>query len=148
MTPVSSLLFLDFDGVLHPNRSDPSQHFVHLPRFESVLREFTNVSVVISSTWQDAYSLGALRRRFSQDITARIIGGTRSADPDCEVETRYEQIKLFLRHVGRSAESWVALDDAEDEFPARCPQLILCDSKRAFDPEAERRLRERLLFAA
>ena len=147
MTLTATLLFLDFDGVLHPTRSEPSQHFIHLPRFESILRDCASVSVVISSTWQDAYSLGALRRRFSQDIAARIIGGTRSADPDCEVETRYEQIKLFLRHVGRSAESWVALDDAEDEFPARCPQLILCDSQRAFDLEAERRLRERLLFA-
>lgn len=48
------ILFLDFDGVLHPQYEDqvvPAYvAFCHLSRFERVMRDFPAVQVVISST--------------------------------------------------------------------------------------------------
>lgn len=42
------ILFLDFDGVLHPRA--PGQHlFSNLARLEAVLRDFEFVEVVITS---------------------------------------------------------------------------------------------------
>lgn len=74
------ILFLDFDGVLHPQYdAEPtpvSEIFCHLPRFESVMRDFPSVEIVISSTWCIQFSLDELRSRFSPDIAARIIDGT------------------------------------------------------------------------
>ena len=55
------ILFLDFDGVLHPlhdNVPTPENHdnvptpadqlFCYLPRFEAVMRDFPMVKIVIS----------------------------------------------------------------------------------------------------
>lgn len=53
------ILFLDFDGVLHPffprrDRSDEeNQLFGYLPRLEVVLREFPGWKVVITSSWRE-----------------------------------------------------------------------------------------------
>ena len=76
------ILFLDFDGVLHPEYSDravPDEiAFCHLPRFEAVLRDFPNVEIVISSTWRYHLPLDALRERFSadKDCALHVLGET------------------------------------------------------------------------
>lgn len=50
------ILFLDFDGVLHPLFTLPelspeeSRPFCYLPRFAAVLHDYPHVEVVISST--------------------------------------------------------------------------------------------------
>jgi hypothetical protein len=138
------LLFLDFDGVLHPISSASYEPFVHMLRFEQVMRDHAEVDIVISSGWQDGYSIRQLRPLFSPGIGARIIGGTLSADPRRKADTRYRQILKFLSKVGRMG-PWVALDDAAKEFPINCPHLVLCDSTKGFDEEAETRLRLELL---
>jgi hypothetical protein len=138
------LLFLDFDGVLHPKGCATSVHFVHLPRLEQLLRATPPVRIVISSTWQYIWSFDGLRRKFSPDIAARIIGGTQSADPDGEAESRYQTIRMYLRHAGELRTPWIALDDARHEFPEDCAQLVSCETEVGFDDEAAGRLRRAL----
>jgi hypothetical protein len=74
------ILFLDFDGVLHPQYEDqpvPADvAFCHLARFEAVKREYPNVEIVLNSTWQEQFSLDELRAWFSADMAARITGTT------------------------------------------------------------------------
>lgn len=74
------ILFLDFDGVLHPEydgQATPADIvFCHLPRFEGVMRDYPKVEIVISSMWREQFPLAALRARFSPDIAARSIGTT------------------------------------------------------------------------
>jgi hypothetical protein len=139
------VLFIHFDGVLHPTHSDPSQHFIHLPRLEAVLRQHGALQMALTISCQDGYSLDALRGIFSADITKRIIGGTSSTDVEGEAETRYHQIRVFLHRQGLSRDAWAALDDAQDEFPRGCRQLVLCRPEVGFDEAAECRLRTRLL---
>ena len=91
----ASLLFLDFDGVLHPAGGE-AQHFVNLPRLERLLREYPMVDVVISSAWQDGLTLEELKGFFSADVAARIIGVTRSVDPDHEAESPYFRFSLSI----------------------------------------------------
>ena len=69
-------LFLDFDGVLHPEFCHESRHFSCLPFFEQVLRATADIDVVVSSTWRQQYSLDELRSRFSTDVAHRVIGVT------------------------------------------------------------------------
>lgn len=54
-------LFLDFDGVLHPEFCHESKHFMHREAFEAVMRVLSNVDLVISSTWRHHRSLEELR---------------------------------------------------------------------------------------
>lgn len=58
------ILFLDFDGVLHPEydgQATPADVvFCHLPRFEAVMRDHPEVEIVISSMWREQFPLDAL----------------------------------------------------------------------------------------
>ena len=77
-----SLLFLDFDGVLHPEHCHESKHFCCLEVFEQAVRQAPDIELVVTSTWRLQNSLEQLRKRFSIDVAARIAGVTpRFADP-------------------------------------------------------------------
>jgi hypothetical protein len=71
------IIFLDFDGVLHPflDRSG-AKAFCYMPRLEKVLREFPSVQIVIASTQREVVSLALLKEQFTSDIAARIVGAT------------------------------------------------------------------------
>lgn len=51
------ILFLDFDGVLHPEHCLESKHFCLLPVLEKVVRQVPEVGLVIASTWRLQVSL-------------------------------------------------------------------------------------------
>jgi hypothetical protein len=74
------ILFLDFDGVLHPEGEDHvlngGADFCFLPRLEALLREFPQVKIVISSSWREQLLYKTLLKPFSSDIRARILGAT------------------------------------------------------------------------
>ncbi len=71
------ILFLDFDGVLHPEPCYQQEElFCRLHILESVLYDFPSVEVVISSTWRDTRTLAELKNLFSVDIAPRIIDVT------------------------------------------------------------------------
>ncbi|MBE0615337.1 MAG: hypothetical protein IH604_16840 [Burkholderiales bacterium] len=138
------LLFLDFDGVLHPVHCSPAQHLCCRPLLEDTLRSAPPVEIVISSTWQEAHSVKALTKLFSPDMQPRIIGGTLAADPDREEETRYDQILRFLRWKNWTGRPWLALDDADHEFPEGCSELVLCNGATGFETGKAQELLQRL----
>lgn len=140
------ILFLDFDGVLHPR--SPGQHlFSNLARLEAVLRDFEFVEVVITSTWREDMSLDQLQTLFSPDIRPRIIGTT----PVVEIEfppgphgSREAEIRRFLEQDEHKDRPWIALDDEERLFTPDCANLIKCATLTGFEENAERMVRERL----
>jgi hypothetical protein len=70
------ILFLDFDGVLHPEHCHESKHFCRLPVLEDALQKVPDTKVVITSTWRLEQSLENLRQRFSPGIANMIQGVT------------------------------------------------------------------------
>jgi hypothetical protein len=139
------ILFLDFDGVLHPNPSTTADHFCLLERFESVMRQFPKVRIVIASAWRQTHSLNEIREIFSQDIAARIIGATPELEETDEDEyVRFKEIREYVRNNSLTDRQWIALDDSGFEFPARCDNLVLCNSRYGLDPNAAEALRSRL----
>lgn len=140
------ILFLDFDGVLHPIPTQDRNLLCHIPRLETVLRAFPDVVVVISSWWRASSTIHELREYFSADIRERIIDMT-------PVVTEMAPGSLFLASAKMRHDEilqwiadniytgpWVALDDANKEFPGDCPQLIRCETEIGFDHDAELRL--------
>lgn len=124
------VLFLDFDGVLHPKGAG-GPRFTRPPLFEAFLREpaMVDMSIVISSTWRQAYALPKLRGFFAPDIATRIIGCTPTLSSYSSDFERGEEIEAWLAasHVAR----WVGLDDDVDGFTPRLRRrLVLCDGTR------------------
>lgn len=147
------LMFLDFDGVLHPDPCyDESLLFSQLPRLESVLHDNPHVEVVVvSSTWRFKRSITRLRELFSLSLQARIIDVTpeRRDFPDLAeiIGHTYErsiEIEAWMRYSREPWRPWVALDDKAHWFQPFCKNLILCDSLTGLDEITESQLRERL----
>ena len=137
------ILFLDFDGVLHPlNREDGA--LSRLPQLEITLRKFNEIDIVISSAWRQEYSLAQLREYFSDDIQKRIIDVTPVLNHLDNRYLRQAEIDLWLRDAGREYEGWIALDDSEWLFPPGCRNLILVDPEVGFDEAVEDALHRKL----
>ena len=145
------ILFLDFDGVMHPQYEDQpvpiDVAFCHLPRFEAVMRDFPSVEIVISSSWREQFSLDQLRAWFSVDIAARITGTTtlpQHVEPPRLVEQREWEIVTWLSQHNRSDEPWIALDDATWQFKRFRDRVVACRAYVGFDAVAESSLRAAL----
>lgn len=145
------ILFLDFDGVLHPQfEGQPvpvDVAFCHQSRFETIMRDFPNVEIIISSTWREQFSLDDLRAKFSPDIATRITGTTpRVADalPPRMVMVREWEIVTWLHTHDRQNEPWIAVDDSDWQFQSQRDHLVACKAYLGLDDTAESQLRAAL----
>lgn len=147
---LSVIIFLDFDGVLHPEPCyDKDQLFCFLPRLEKILLEFPIVRIVVSSTWRDTRSLDTLRNFFDVTIRHKIIGTTphwREYTELFEVigYQRQTEIEAWLRDSGEPWLPWVAIDDKPYLFRPFLSNLIKTESATGFDEQAEMKLRAML----
>jgi hypothetical protein len=111
------LFFLDFDGVLHPfvplaHLSDEENaHFSSLPAFEAAARACGEYEIVISSTWRKNHSMDEIRRLFSPDVAARILGGTPAIDSGNGDGARQAEVEAWLKENGRQGDPWIGIDD-------------------------------------
>lgn len=131
-------LFLDFDGVLHPQyETGPTPKevcFCHLPRFEAVMRHCPKTRIVISSTWRLAFGLPELRSVFSPDIAQRIVGVTPAYPAEFSplVAQREWEILQWLEVHQFTGSQWLALDDAFWEFQNHRSRVIRCRGWEGF----------------
>lgn len=131
------ILFLDFDGVLHP-ANEPvgaDTDFCRVPLLEAWLKENTEVSIVISSSWRDLMTLDQIRQKFSEDLRARVV--------DVCPKLQWGKEYAFKRHAeilawlakAKYQGPWLALDDAVHLFPPNCKELIVCKSEIGIDAD-------------
>ncbi len=131
------LVFLDFDGVLHPTSAGPSDLFCQAALLEEVLLG-TDCGIVISSSWRHHDPLPEIVARLPRSLQPIVVGAT--GDPFIGRWPRYNEIKTYIRHHAVGA-NWRALDDSWIEFPPNCPELIACDPNIGFDRAQEEKLR-------
>ena len=128
-------LFLDFDGVLHPDRYSLSNYdpdrvfrnneiFSQAPILAALLKEYP-CQVIISSSWRFTHSLDEMKEKLPKGIAKNVAGVT--GDAYVGPHPRYNEIKEYLTSRNKSLFSWRALDDSKLEFPNGCTDLILCD---------------------
>lgn len=125
------ILFLDFDGVLHPQHEARHHPFGYMDNFCGLMRDadpLGAVSIVISSSWRLLYPLDELRAHFPQDIAARIIDVTPFLLPVNRELKGSREREIMDWMAGHAAEgAWLAVDDVAMYFEDGCPHLFLVD---------------------
>lgn len=123
------IIFIDFDGVLHPPQFlqfqekegelvlTGDQRFCWSDYLWECVRE-SDCEIVVHSSWRHGQTLDDIRALLPAKLARRVSGITRGED-------RYAGILDYVRETKVSA--YLILDDAEAEFPECCPELIVCD---------------------
>lgn len=137
-TEQNRVLFLDFDGVLHPPkaiagarppltpaqiRAGWPQTFEHLPLLAQLLQAHTDVCVVVSSSWRLFLSEEELGELLSP-IAPWYAGALHP-----RLTQRDEAIKAWLAE--NSIKDFAVLDDVPRFFtgyPSQWPELIVCNA--------------------
>lgn len=148
----SGIIFLDFDGVTHPEPCGRELEFCCLALIEGVLLEFPWIQIVISSSWREHYGLKQLREFFSSGIRPRVIGMTASlkrpsADWLPGSVPQYErewECDAWMKQNCTWGTPWLAIDDRAHWFRPECPDLLLTDSKSGFRIDDQETLRQML----
>lgn len=163
---MAATLFLDFDGVLHPDQvyitsSGPrlrtaGELFMWAPILEEELAPYPDLKIVLSTSWVRNLGFSRAKKRLSTSLKNRIVGSTWHssmakvwADQIWWDETsRHGQIARYAARAGIS--QWLALDDDSNGWAiADMPKLVLLDgSKGLSSPSAVAELRSRLLNLA
>lgn len=165
------ILFLDIDGVLHPDSvylerrrpvlRGPGHLFMWCDSLIEALEPWPDVSIVLSSSWVRFRGYDRTRDALPAALRDRVIGATyhtaMSRRPPEEGgfrlplswwdnHTRYEQILGYVRRAGLTDTEWLAIDDnCERWAPEHARNLILTTSERGIsDPAALALLQARL----
>jgi len=127
-----TILFLDFDGVLHPSEvykyhgrgivleaGPEHQLFEHADLLATLLEPFPEVNIVLSTSWCSSLRrFDEVKARLPKALQARVAGSTwHSAKEQYRWGslTRYEQIAEYVsRH---QIINWLAIDDDDERWP-------------------------------
>lgn len=118
------MLFLDFDGVLHPTSIGQDPLFSKASLLSMALCD-VDIPIVISSSWRFTHSMKELKRRLPSEIAKKIVDVTGPA-----VIGKFPRYNEIINYLATQYDeiNWRALDDSYWEFPSPCSQLIRCNS--------------------
>ena len=125
------VLFLDYDGVLHPDevfleRGKPvlrarGELFMWTPLLEAALVGYPEVRIVLSTSWARELRFARARDCLPEGLRSRVVGATWHSGMEridgvsleratwWDMVTRYEHIRRYANHARLS--DWVAIDD-------------------------------------
>ncbi len=159
-------LYLDFDGVLHPDNvhntegrpelMKPGRLFDHAHILEEALAYHGEVRIILSTSWVGAFGFEATLAYLPPKIRERVIGSTWFEPAAVGMYsmlrfgdlTRFQQI---LAHAENNRiTNWLALDDLHSnsqDWPEKYSKhLVLCHPDKGLgDPEAQASLNTALL---
>lgn len=138
------LLFLDFDGVLHPGSGVDSGFLCRASDLEEALSGH-DLRIVVSSSWRFHMEMEEIVGMLPPGLAQRVVGVTGEAH--IGRWPRFHEIRAWVQAQEPLA-NWRALDDARLEFPSPCPELIACDPRTGFGVEQAGELRRWLRAAA
>jgi len=122
-TSAPPVLFLDFDGVLHPDevyrvrgqivlRRDGISLFEWAPLLAEALAPHPSVRIVLSTSWVRVVGFDEARKRLLPPLRERVVGATWHSQLNQDwwfSISRYEQIAGYTKR--HSVTRWLALDD-------------------------------------
>lgn len=167
------ILFLDFDGVLHPDavyqpRNRPlelraeGELMMYAGILEEILIEHPDVKIILSTSWVRLLGYSRTLGKTSPGLRARIAGATwhsgmakpdgspyRRAEDPFNWFSRWQQIEWYVRR--HELDEWIAVDDLYggeeiDQWPHhQRHRLVLTDGDKGLGcPLAQRDLRQKL----
>lgn len=144
---MKALIFLDFDGVLHPLWSPapfndwqleatfgPTPYagpfFVHAAALVEILSPYLEeLEVVVSSTWGRERSIEDLQALLPAPLAARVLDAVHHhLPPTKQPRSRWGEISWYLENVRPDhADRWLAVDDDDRGWPGdQGHHLVLC----------------------
>lgn len=139
---MASILYLDYDGVLHPadvrvtkvepaqprvyNGGQPTDHplFEHAPLLERILQPFPDVRISLSTSWVRMLGYEMAVQQLPPGLRARVVGTIwRGALLQFPPRTRHDAIATDAEE--RRVPRWLALDDDLDGWPAERRHLVV-----------------------
>lgn len=125
-------LFLDFDGVLHSSLCNDKDRFSNANLLEEALSP-SSCQIIISSSWRFQFTLDQLKKVLPKTIGNLVMDTTGEAIAG--QYARYFEIKQWLTNKQKPFADWMAIDDATNEFPLDCPNLIATKSSQGITKE-------------
>ena len=120
LSSAAMIIFLDFDGVLHPSPTAGDTVFCCLPHLWTILRARPDIEVVFSSSWREVYDpdmmLDFITTNGGEDLLPRFIGSNPVlVNNQCDYQREAECL-AWLRGNGMLNRPWLALDDDSGKF--------------------------------
>lgn len=134
------VLFLDFDGVLHPDVTG-RELFSQLPHLWDILRACPDIRVVFSTSWREQFPFDELvdmaTSNGGEDLADRFIGITpvlQKCEPGQEHSRERECLAWIAENEGelpidQQPLRWLALDDSGVWFSVSCRNLYVVDNR-------------------
>lgn len=123
------IIFLDFDGVLHPEVND-AEPFCRVALLWNILRTCPDVQVVFSTSWREIHRpeelLDFVTYGGGENLAHRFIGSTPSLDAEDPFNRRDIEIQRWLDANSYSG-PWLAIDDMPQLFNGGHPNLYVVD---------------------
>ena len=134
MDHVPLYVFLDFDGVLHPEDDEDFSRFTRNPLFHRFLREIPQAKVVFSTTWRYKRTVqelaGMVCQSGGEDLAGRFVGKTPDLDyPGLEGWREAECLAWLAEQNIAPHAPWLAIDDHPEWF--RSPSRVYGLDSRA-----------------
>lgn len=155
------ILFLDFDGVLHPSdvflqKGRPVLHskgelFMWAPQLIEVLIPHPHVKIVLSTNWVRMRGFSRAKSALPEALQERVIGATWHSSmhrDEYDNTSRFQQIAGYVSR--NNVQHWLAVDDlhehSEEWKESYKTHLIKTDPELGLsDPDVLELLRELLI---
>lgn len=136
---LKAVVYLDFDGVLHPQRvywsprkgpylRDPHGHrlFEHAGLLQEVLAPYPATALVLSTSWVLRYGCRGTARRLPRELRDRVIGATFHSRMSRDTFTSMSRgMQVWADVARRTPANWVAIDDDHLQWPAWCRKNLV-----------------------
>ncbi len=123
------IIFLDYDGVLHPDqvvndrrlgvilRCDGHNLFEHTELLLSLLEPYPEIKIVLSTSWVRVLGFDQAKNRLPAELQERVVGATYSESMSEYFAglSRYDQISDYVNE--HEITDWIAIDDDGEGWP-------------------------------
>lgn len=125
VTPKYKIVFLDYDGVLHPDhvylikgrpvlRMDGFNLFEFSDILIQALKPYPTVRVVLSTSWVHTFCFTKAKAWLPDELQARVIGACYHSSMNAiewSQRTRYQQIMRYVSRAKLGRTDWIAIDN-------------------------------------